>query len=142
MAKIQRLDTNIVNMSAEWLDLWLGKFIKRNRAKVSRDNTLEYGVLSSCVFNNSTIKIWQLKLWNDYIILPLSGCVFNNCYVLLILKALSPSHTGQDNDTIPKKSFAVTLRIVPCSVTANMNLIDERFFWYRYRVQCDRGLKL
>ena len=27
------------------------------------------------------------------------------------------------------------------SVTANMNLIDERFFWYRYRyrVQCDRG---
>ena len=25
------------------------------------------------------------------------------------------------------------------SVTANMNLIGERFFWYRYRVQCDRG---
>ena len=35
------------------------------------------GVLSSCVFNNSTIKIWQLKLWNDYIILPLSGCQNN-----------------------------------------------------------------
>ena len=27
------------------------------------------------------------------------------------------------------------------SVTANMNLIGElRFFWYRYRVQCDWGL--
>ena len=90
--------------------------LQRKRAKISGENTLQYGVLS--------------------------GCVFNNCYVLLILKALSPSHTGQDNDTIPKKSFAVTLRIVPCSVTANMNLIDERFFWYRYRVQCDRGLKL
>ena len=24
------------------------------------------------------------------------------------------------------------------SVTANMNLIGERLFWYRYRVQCDR----
>ena len=32
------------------------------------------------------------------------------------------------------------------SVTADMNLIGERFFWYRsvsyrYRVQCDRGFK-
>ena len=27
------------------------------------------------------------------------------------------------------------------SVTANMNLIGERFFGYRYRVQCDRGFK-
>ena len=26
------------------------------------------------------------------------------------------------------------------SVTANMNLIGERFFWYRYCVQCDRCL--
>ena len=23
------------------------------------------------------------------------------------------------------------------SVTANINLIGERYFWYRYRVQCD-----
>ena len=27
------------------------------------------------------------------------------------------------------------------SVTANMNLICEQFFWYCYRVQCDRGLR-
>ena len=26
------------------------------------------------------------------------------------------------------------------SVTANMNLIGERYFWYRYRMQCDPGL--
>ena len=26
------------------------------------------------------------------------------------------------------------------SVTANMNLIGKRFFWYRYRIQCDWGL--
>ena len=25
------------------------------------------------------------------------------------------------------------------SVTANMNLIGERLFWYRYRVRCDQG---
>ena len=28
MAKIQRLDTNIVNMSAESLNLWLAKFVQ------------------------------------------------------------------------------------------------------------------
>ena len=28
MAKIQRLDTNIINMSAESLNLWLAKFVQ------------------------------------------------------------------------------------------------------------------
>ena len=72
---IQRLDTNIVIiiknyhnrniviMSAESLNLWFVKFIQRKPAKVSEDNTLHYGVLSSCVFTNCTIKIWQLKRW-------------------------------------------------------------------------------
>ena len=62
MAKIQRLDTNIVNMSAESLNLWLEKFIQRKRAKISGDKTLQYGVISSCLFNNCTIKIFQLKI--------------------------------------------------------------------------------
>ena len=28
------------------------------------------------------------------------------------------------------------------SVTANMSLIGELFFWYRYRVQCDWGIQV
>ena len=66
-AKIQRLDTKIVNMSAESLNLWLAKLIqevyKGNGQRVSRENTLQYGVLSSCVFNNCTIKTWKLKVY-------------------------------------------------------------------------------
>ena len=38
--------------------------------------------------------------------------------------------------------LAVTLVRYVASVTANMNLIGERFFWYRYRVQCDCAFKI
>ena len=38
MAKIQRLDTNIVNMSTESLNLWLAKFVQ----KVCKGNGQRY----------------------------------------------------------------------------------------------------
>ena len=51
-AKVQRLDTNIVNISAESLKLWLAKFIqevcKGNGQSIRGKHFTVYGVLSSC----------------------------------------------------------------------------------------------
>ena len=47
---------------------------------------------------------------------------------------LSPGHTAHDNDTKKIVGHTGTIR---SSVTTNMNLTGERFFWYRCRVQCD-----
>ena len=66
-----------------------------------------------------------------------------------LLSLLSPPvtlHTitirYQKNRLPIKYMLAVTLVRYVAVLTANMNLIGERFFYYRYRVQCDRQLSL
>ena len=65
----------------------------------------------------------------------------------LIRKSLRPGHTAHDNDTITIQTISFGYWIhVSChtatyrsSVTGNMQLIGERYFLYRYRVQCARA---
>ena len=55
------------------------------------------------------------------------------------LETLSPGHTAHDNDDAKKyrSPFKCMLAGTLLRYVANMHLIGERYFLYRYRVQCD-----
>ena len=61
-------------------------------------------------------------------------------YIQMVMPVKYEAPVTLHTITIPRKSFAYLIHVsghtgtICSSVTANMNLIGERFFWYRYRI--------